>query len=193
MTGTVNDDYRAVKGTITFARGQNYRYITIPVFNDNITEPTNEFFQVSLSDFRTNNSSARGDITLATHLGVIVDNPNMVSEDHLTLTDENSCLCFPTPTPMAPAEITIPWIDDAPPVVKIDEVCYYRTDICRCDGPCTTRYPQDAYETCNECLSGNPLGDEYEICIQIGDVYEICGDVYNICGEYDIYLPCMNT
>lgn len=186
VTASGNVDYQHVRGTIRFETGQNYRYINIPVYNDS-DDQNNEFFQVLLTNFTTHNSAATGDITLATHLGVISDDVTQ-HQDHDTITDDNSCVCHPTPTPMPPQEITIPWVDQAPPVIKHDDVCYYRTDICRCDSPCTTSDPELVFDTCQECLTGAPLGDEWELCVDMGDEYQICGDEFQICG--DEYTSC---
>ena len=197
VTASGNTDYRAMRGTIRFETGQNYRYINIPVFNDT-ADVDNEFFQVLLTNFQTSNSAATGDITLATHLGVISDTMSQ-SDQHEIVTDDNSCVCHPTPTPMAPQEISIPWVDYAPPVIKHEGVCYYRTEICRCDAPCVVTDPETVFDTCQDCLSGVPLGDEWELCVEMGDEFALCGDEFIACGitpaptHYNFYSKCTNN
>ena len=192
VTASGNTDYRAIRGTIRFETGQNYRYINIPVFNDS-DEQNNEFFQVLLTNLKSSNTAATCDITLATHLGVI-SNVTSQGDQHELVTDDNSCVCHPTPTPMAPMEISIPWVDYAPPVIKHDGVCYYRTEICRCDAPCTISDPDLVFDTCQECLSGEPLGDEWELCAEMGDEFVLCGVELDIDTQaYNFYSKCTNN
>tara|TARA_B100001123_G_C15225675_1_gene993068 strand:- start:554 stop:1225 length:672 start_codon:yes stop_codon:yes gene_type:complete len=167
VTASGNTDYQSVKGQIRFEKGQNYRYINIPVYNDS-DNAQNEFFQVTLSEFKTNNESAQGDITLANHLGIIVDKTHSSVED--AHPEEDPCVCYPTPTPNIPNEITIPWHIDNAPVIRYRGTCYYRTDICNCGEPCTIDVPSEIYTTCTECISG------------YGDVFRLCGEVFELCG-----------
>ena len=193
VTASGNEDYQAVKGTIRFSKGQNHRYINIPVF-ENSGDSDNEFFQVILTNFTTLNKSAAGDITLATHLGVISDSAGQTGD--VDMIDDHSCVCHPTPTPQIPDEITIPWVEHAPPVIKHDGTCYYRTEICRCGPPCTITDPDEVYDTCSDCISGvDPLGDEYELCVDIGDEFHMCGTEFKLCVTptltgYDVYNKC---
>ena len=188
ITAVPGESYQPTIGQIRFARGQNYRYINIPVFSDN-TDTTNTFFQVTLNSPHTNNRGATCDITLGSHMGVITGKSTMPRDIHVSVTDDHNCLCHPTPTPMPPDEISIPWSSFAPPVIKHNDICYYKTDICRCDDPCDIMDPQDVYNTCVDCASGgDTLGEVWELCYQIGDVYQRCGDQYDLCG--DIYDQC---
>ena len=193
VTASGNVDYQAVRGTVRFAKGQNYRYINIPVF-ENSGDSDNEFFQVILTNFTTLNKSATGDITLATHLGVISETATQIGPDNTI--DDHSCVCHPTPTPQIPDEISIPWVEHAPPVIKHEGTCYYRTEICRCGPPCTISNPTEVYDTCSECASGEkPLGDEYEICVEVGDEFTMCGEEFEMCitptlSGYTVYSKC---
>lgn len=193
VTASGNVDYQAVQGTVRFTKGQNYRYINIPVF-ENTGEGQNEFFQITLSNFTTQNKSATGDITLATHLGVITESSETVGVRETA--NDLECVCHPTPTPAAPDEITIPWAEHAPPVIKHDGVCYYRTEICRCGPPCMVSNPTDVYDTCNDCVSGvEQLGEEWEICAEIGEEFTMCGEEFEMCitptlSGYTVYSKC---
>ena len=188
VTASGNDDYRSMTGEIRFNKGQNHRYISIPVF-DGSGNSNNEFFQVVLSELTTKNRAAAADITLATHLGVIHESNNNEQQDVVDYQD--SCVCHPTPTPMKPVEITVAWSEYNPPVIKHDGVCYYRTLECRCGDMCDLYDVDHTYSTCEDCLSGfDELGDVWEICVELGDEYIMCGEVYELCEQYDVYGIC---
>lgn len=169
-----NTDYKPVKGTVRFAKGQNFRYINIPILSDNIQD-NNNIFQVVLTNMRSVNINAVTDITLADHTGIIIDNNNVDLHDSVNVDSSSpDCGCPDVPED----EITIPWSDDNPLVVRYNDTCYYRTTICRCGSLCTTYESLITYDTCADCNEDG--GIVYRLC---GDVYTLCGDVYEMCDE----------
>jgi hypothetical protein len=54
VTATAGVDYTATSGTLTFAPGQLTRTISVPVFNDNLYEGSNETFNITLSNVSGN-------------------------------------------------------------------------------------------------------------------------------------------
>jgi hypothetical protein len=64
-TATVGGDYGSVSGTLTFARGETSKTITVPVYGDRLTEG-NETFLVNLSGAqRAGIADGRGVVTIA--------------------------------------------------------------------------------------------------------------------------------
>lgn len=171
-----NTDYKSVRGTVKFAKGQNNRYINIPIFTDELDD-NNNIFQVILTNMFTTNSNAITDITLADHTGIIVnsDTPSLHESIDVESPVED-CGC-PEVLDILD-EITVPWLEEAATVIRYKDICYYKTTICRCDDLCTSYEALNTFDDCADCRIMN--GVVYKLC---GDVYKLCGDVYEICDD----------
>jgi hypothetical protein len=96
LTASSGSDYTSTSGTLTFAVGQNIQYISVNILADSAVDPS-ETFYVNLSNLQTSNNATTSNISLASHLAIIVDQSG-VSQNPTTPTKSPASAVPGTPS-----------------------------------------------------------------------------------------------